>query len=155
MEIFRFRKFVIYQQARAFRKIVQKELKDFPREEKYRLIDQIHRSTLSILLNIAEGSAKGTDKAFANFLDIAISSVSEVIAGFDAAFDDGILSEERRNDIEKAGSLLARHIGSFLQILRPRSMPRTTTVSHKLSAPIPLFLLCPLQRLLPSLCHKP
>ncbi len=127
MKTFRFRDFVIYNEARQFRRIVRKELNMFPKEEKFRLIDQIHRSSLSILLNIAEGSAKGSDKEFARFLEISIASLNEVIAGFDAACDDGYTTLQKSHQIEKSGEQLAKQIGSFIQRLRKAP----TFLSHK------------------------
>jgi four helix bundle protein len=117
MKTFRFRDFTIYQEARLFRQLVRTNLQLFPQEERFRLIDQIHRSALSIMLNIAEGSAKGTDKDFARFLRMAIGSVNEVMAGFDAAVDDEIVTQEQSIVIENAAEKLAKQIGSFIKTL--------------------------------------
>jgi len=118
MKTFRFRDFVVYQEARQFRSEVRKYINNFPPKEKYKLIDQIDRSCLSVILNIAEGSAKRSDKEFLRFLETAIASLNEVIAGFDCAVDDGLLSDDQMNELEKTASKLARRIGSFMKILR-------------------------------------
>ena len=57
MEIFRFREFPVYKEAREFRKEL-KELskKKFPKEEQFCLTSQLWRALDSILLNIAEGT---------------------------------------------------------------------------------------------------
>lgn len=118
MNTFRFRDFIIYKNARKFRWLVREELKKFPKSESYFLRDQLLRSSLSIILNIAEGSAKGSDKDFARYLSISIASLNEVVAGFDAAFDDRAISSEQLAKIEHAGETLAKSIGSFIQVLR-------------------------------------
>jgi len=118
MKTFRFRDFTIYKDARAFRKMAQDLIKNFPSGEKYRLTDQIQRSCLSVLLNIAEGSAKKSDMEFARFLETAIASVNEVVAGFDAAIDDGHIVEQQLKCIEAEAEKLAKQIGSFIQRLR-------------------------------------
>lgn len=118
MQTFRFKDFTVYKDARAFRKLVQKIVQTFPTTEKFRLVDQIHRSCLSIILNIAEGSAKRSDKDFARFLEMAISSVNEVVAAFDAALDDGFVSKEQTQLIEIEAEKLAKQLGSFLKKLR-------------------------------------
>jgi four helix bundle protein len=50
----------------------------FPKEEKYGLIDQIRRATISVPSNIAEGAARQTQKEFVQFLHIAQGSLSEL-----------------------------------------------------------------------------
>lgn len=52
--------------------------KQFPKEETYALTSQIRRSSSSIPTNIAEGCGRGTNKEFAQFLQIAIGSAYEL-----------------------------------------------------------------------------
>ena len=117
MKTFRFREFPVYGDARKFRQLVRSYLRKFPSEEKYLLTEQINRSCLSIVLNIAEGSAKKSDKDFARFLEMAIASVNEVIAGFDLAHDDKILPLEELNLIENQAEHIAKQLGGFLKKL--------------------------------------
>jgi four helix bundle protein len=49
-----------------------------PRRNNVALIDQLRRSALSIPANIVEGAGCATDKEFARFLQIALSSANEV-----------------------------------------------------------------------------
>jgi len=93
MQKFRFREFKVYKDAIIFRRHI-KELakKKFPPEEKFALYDQIVRAADSVVLNIAEGTDRGTDKDFALFLNRSHTSVCEVIACLDIAFDDKYIS---------------------------------------------------------------
>lgn len=52
--------------------------KVFPREEIYGLTSQIRRSAVSIPSNIAEGSARNSDKEFIRFLHISLGSLAEL-----------------------------------------------------------------------------
>ncbi len=49
----------------------------FPKEEKFGLISQISRCSVSILSNIAEGSSR-TEKSFYHFIDISLGSSFEL-----------------------------------------------------------------------------
>ena len=60
----------------------------FPLEEKFSLTNQLWKALDSIILNIAEGADRGTDKDFAHFLNNAHTSLNEVVACIDLALDD-------------------------------------------------------------------
>lgn len=55
-------------------KITQK----FPKEELCGLVNQIRRSAISIPSNIAEGSARQSDKELIQFLYISLGSLAEL-----------------------------------------------------------------------------
>ena len=55
MEVQTLKNLVTWQKARDFRFLISKTVQQFPKEEKYRLVDQIIRSSRSISANIAEG----------------------------------------------------------------------------------------------------
>ena len=57
---------------------VYKLMKHLPENEKYGLISQIKRSSISIPSNIAEGAARASTKEFIRYLDIATGSLSEL-----------------------------------------------------------------------------
>jgi len=50
----------------------------FPIHERFGLISQMQRSAVSIPTNIAEGSAKSSNKDFARFLEISLGSSIEL-----------------------------------------------------------------------------
>jgi four helix bundle protein len=52
--------------------------KNFPKEELYGLTSQIRRASVSIPSNIAEGSARNSDKEFIQFLYVSLGSLSEL-----------------------------------------------------------------------------
>lgn len=59
--------------------------RDFARD--FGLRDQIRRSSVSIMANIAEGFARRSDKDFAHFLNVARSSAAEVQSHLYVALD--------------------------------------------------------------------
>lgn len=55
--------------------------KQLPKDEKFALIDQLKRSSTSVVLNIAEGTGGLGDTEFKSFLRNALKSLYETIAG--------------------------------------------------------------------------
>lgn len=75
----RYRNFKVYQDAKEFHKLVVKLTAKFPRDFDY-LVKQTRRSSLSVILNIAEGSAKNSDKDFNRYLGNSLGSINETLA---------------------------------------------------------------------------
>ena len=60
----------------------------------YSLVDQLKRASYSIMLNIAEGFERGSNKEFANFLNIAKGSAGEVRSILYILKDNKYIGEE-------------------------------------------------------------
>ncbi len=60
----------------------------------YGLRNQIQRASVSIMANIAEGFGRRSDKEFANFLNMAHGSVSEVQSHLYVALDLNYISKD-------------------------------------------------------------
>jgi four helix bundle protein len=76
--LMRFQDLLIWQRALEIVKIIYQYTKEFPREERYGLISQMHRSAVSIPSNISEGNGRKSKKEFAQFLIIARGSLAEL-----------------------------------------------------------------------------
>ena len=61
-------------------KIIYRETSKFPPEEKFTLIQQMRRCSVSVLSNIAEGAARQGEKEAIQFFSIARGSISELDA---------------------------------------------------------------------------
>jgi four helix bundle protein len=119
MDIFRFREFPIYKEAREFRRELKKLSKEkFPKEEQFCLTSQLWRALDSILLNITEGADRYSDTDFSRFLNNALTSVNEAVACLDLALDDEyISSKEYQLYLEKAKNLI-KQLKAFSSKLR-------------------------------------
>jgi four helix bundle protein len=88
----------------------------FPEKYKYSLIHQICKSSLSVMSNIAEGSALGSDANFLKFLNISMGSLceleSQIIASFDLEIIDHDLYTELSNEIEELKKMIIGFIKS-------------------------------------------
>jgi four helix bundle protein len=81
---FRFRKFPVYKDARDFSRSIKTLVREkFPKYELFSLTNQLSRAADSIVLNIAEGCDRGSDKDFTHFLNISHTSLNEVVACID------------------------------------------------------------------------
>ena len=78
-ERFDFENLKVYQKALEYVDFVYGVTKDFPKEEIFSLTDQFRRASISICLNVAEGSG-GSKTEFNRFLKIARRSVRECVA---------------------------------------------------------------------------
>lgn len=73
-----FRNYEVWKKSHQFTLIVYNISQKFPKEEMFGLTSQLRRACLSIPTNIAEGTARNSEKEFAYFLNIASGSASEV-----------------------------------------------------------------------------
>lgn len=111
---FRFRKFPVYIEARIFiRETKSIAYKNFPRKEQFSLLSQLSRALDSIILNIAEGSDRGTDRDFAHYLNISNTSLNEVVACMDVAFDEKYISHNEHSIFLESAAKLANQLTAF------------------------------------------
>ncbi len=68
----------VWQKARQLTKKIYEATANGKFAQDYGLRGQIQRASVSIMANIAEGFGRRSDKEFANFLNMAHGSVSEV-----------------------------------------------------------------------------
>lgn len=80
--------------------------------------DQIQRASVSVMANIAEGFGRHSDKKFANFLNIAHGSVSEVQSHLYVALDLNYLDQGSFTDLYKLLDEVSRMILALAQHLR-------------------------------------
>ena len=120
--LFRFRDFPVYKDARELRKSIKKlSIEKFPKSEDYCLRSQLWRALDSILLNIAEGSERYSDVDFSRFLNTALTSVTEVVACLDAAFDDGYIDQDELIENVKKAENIYRQLKAFSSKVRKSS----------------------------------
>jgi four helix bundle protein len=82
----------------------------FPNHERFGLISQMQRSAVSIPSNIAEGSAKTSNKDFARFLEISIGSAYELetqlIVSHNLKYIDTVVYENLLNKISEIQKMI-------------------------------------------------
>ena len=76
----KFKKLKIWQKSLQFTKKIYQLTDKFPNSELFGITSQLRRASVSIYLNIAEGSASKSDIEFRRFLIISLKSIYEVVA---------------------------------------------------------------------------
>ena len=112
-----FRELNVWKKSMELVKEVYSVLDSFPNQEKFALADQIRRAAVSIPSNIAEGSARNSDKEFLQFLYIARGSKAELETQLEIAEMLGYLKRSQLNEIltlsEEVGKMLNKLISSL------------------------------------------
>lgn len=101
-----YKELIVWQKSMEFVDWVYAMLKTFPREENYRLCDQLARAVVSIPSNVAEGNGRNSKSDFARFLSIARGSLYETMTQLEIAKRQGYINdltqaEEYANSIRK------------------------------------------------------
>lgn len=94
-----FKELQIWKKSRLFCSKIYNVTATFPSEEKFGIINQLRRASVSIPSNIAEGSSRNSNKDFARFLEIAIGSAYEVETQLLISSDLGFINEENTTEL--------------------------------------------------------
>ena len=104
MYIYSFEKLEVWNEAKEFAKSIYKITSTFSDSEKYGLVSQLRRASVSICSNIAEGSARNSFKDKAHFTTMAFGSTVEVLNQLILCFELNFITEsdylKLRCDIE-------------------------------------------------------
>jgi four helix bundle protein len=96
---------------------VYKEAENFPDYEKFGLISQIRRSSVSIPANIAEGFGRRSKKEFRRFLNISMGSLFEIQTELEVSYNLGFLDKETFQNLYEDTHEIERMISSFISTL--------------------------------------
>ncbi len=122
-----------YQRARELRKKISAFCKTLPKEEIYRLKDQISRSSRSITANIAEGYGRHHHQENLQFCRMARGSLSETLDHLIVAMDDGYLDqdeyEQLRTELENTWKVLNGYI-AYLRKCAESGVPQPAKNQH-------------------------
>lgn len=114
----RFEDLSAWKKAREITKRVYKLTNqgDFARD--FGLKDQIRRSSVSIMANIAEGFVRRSDRDLLNFLKISRSSAAEVKSHLYVALDQGYVDDQGFRELFAALDEVSRMIYGLVKHLR-------------------------------------
>ena len=114
----KFEDILAWQKARKATKRVYEITSDSKFVKDFGLQNQIRRSCVSIMANIAEGQGRNSDKEFANFLNIAHGSIAETQSHLYIALDLNYLNQNDFDEIYNLLDEIARMTMSLMKHLR-------------------------------------
>lgn len=114
---FPFEKLEIWKLSIQFSKYCYQITGTFPESEKYGLINQIRRASSSVSANIAEGSSRSGKKDQARFIQIAYSSLMEVLNFYILAFELEFINENQLLEMRKSVEELSNKLNAYNRYL--------------------------------------
>lgn len=108
-----FKKLVIWKKSLELVFETYRLTKNFPSDERFGLISQLNRCSVSIPSNIAEGTSKSSEKHFKTFLETALGSAFEWETQIIIAKGLNYITEEKFKELEKNINDIQKMISSF------------------------------------------
>ena len=106
-----FEKLNVWPKCRALAVLTYNLTQTFPADERYGLVSQMRRASISIISNIAEGTSRITKREQARFTEMAYASATELLAQSIISLDLGYLPEqsyqEFRRQLQEVTAMLA------------------------------------------------
>lgn len=117
-----YHKLIIWQKARELVLLIYKYTEDFPKAEEFGLKGQLRRAAVSVVLTIVEGHRKKSKKEFLHFLDMAVSSLTEIEAAWELSLDLGFIIKEVYEEVENKRSEEAVLLNAFIKGVRKSTL---------------------------------
>jgi four helix bundle protein len=102
----------------------------------YSLRDQLRRSAISVMANIAEGFERGGTKEFINFLTMSRGSLAETKSHLYLAFDRGYIAGEKLRELVTLADQIVRQISALIGYLQKTEYSGTKFVSQSIRKPL-------------------
>ena len=126
-----FKDLKVWQKSYALCMRVYTLTKQFPAEEKFGMVSQLRRASVSIPSNISEGYNKDTTKDYLRFLSIALGSLAEMETQMMLCKDLRICQATECEDVLEAIAEVDRMLRALIRSLKQKSnlsSRRTTTM---------------------------
>jgi len=92
----------------------------FPSRQRYVLVDQMLRASVSVASNIAEGAGRLSSPDYCRFLGIARGSLHELSTHIEIAVRCRLLDKNTQSELEKKIALIGTGINRLISRLRQK-----------------------------------
>jgi four helix bundle protein len=113
-----FKKYEVWQDSIKLNVKIYSLTKLFPDDEKFGLISQIRRCSVSIASNIAEGASRSSEKEFSRFLEIAQGSCFELETQIIISYNLKLIDEESYKLVINSVLSISKQISGFKKKLK-------------------------------------
>ena len=116
-----YKELIIWQKSIVLVSKVYSLTKKFPNDEKYGLVSQLNRASVSIPANIAEGWGRESRKNYVQFLRISRGSLFELETLLIISANEGFITPESFKEISIYTDEVSRMIVSMIKKLEDKS----------------------------------
>ena len=116
-------KFEVYKLAERLERFIYKVTETFPKEEKFRSVDQLRRSASSVADNISEGYHRYSYGDKIHKMHIARGEAGETRDGIIRAFKKGFTSEKIADFVDEKYTELIKRLNAYVKFLRTKKQP--------------------------------
>lgn len=113
-----FKKVLVWKLAKELASKIILAADKFPSSEKYVIVQQIKRSSISVPANIAEGCGRNSRADYLHFLAIAKGSLNETITYLDISYDSGILNKNDHQELTRLSESLSFKLQKLISIMK-------------------------------------
>ena len=113
----------VWKEARTFRIMIIDVCKQFPPEEKFRLIDQIKRSSRSVTANISEGYGRFHYLDNIKFCRDSRGSLNETFHHLTVAFDEKYIDQQLLLTYKQQFEKILRLLNGYIGYLKKQKAP--------------------------------
>ena len=113
-----FEDLVVWQRCRELREKVSNLVKDFPKNEQFRLVDQVVRAVRSASANIAEGYGRYHYQENIQFCRQARGSLYELLDHFTVALDERYINQSKFEEFRTQILESVKILNGYIKYLR-------------------------------------
>jgi four helix bundle protein len=113
MKVFSFEDLTVWKDSKELTKVIYSITSSFPDNEKFGLVSQMRRASISVSSNIAEGSSRVSPKDQAHFYHLSYSSLMEVFSQFLVSKELGLIADMKENNIRDKVSKISYKLNSL------------------------------------------
>jgi four helix bundle protein len=110
----------VWKESMDLVKKVYQITKTFPKDELYGLTSQIRRCAVSVPSNIAEGSARNSNKEYIRFLNISAGSLAELDTQLIISLELNYISQDKLCSLELKIEKIGRMLQGLIKYLRQK-----------------------------------